>query len=77
VTARLTTLVVVGDDTRCCLGLPLFTADVHVTADMIVAALRAICPPELQFVISNNDAPFIAEAAVAVKRVNQECGSAG
>ena len=47
--------------TRRCLGLPLFTAGVHVTAEMIVAALRVLCPPELEFIISDNGAQFIAE----------------
>jgi transposase InsO family protein len=61
VTAWLAILVVVDNGTRRCLGLPLFTAGVHVTADMIVAALRAICPPELQFMISDNGPQFIAE----------------
>jgi transposase InsO family protein len=62
VTAWLAILVVVDNGTRRCLGLPLFTAGVHVTAEMIVATLRAICPPELQFVIGDNGAQFIAEA---------------
>jgi len=62
VTAWLAILVVVDNGTRRCLGLPLFTAGVHVTAEMVVAALRALCPPELQFVISDNGAQFIAEA---------------
>jgi transposase InsO family protein len=62
VTAWLAILVMVDNGTRRCLGLPLFTAGVHVTAEMIVAALRALCPPELQFVISDNGAQFIAEA---------------
>jgi len=62
VTAWLAILVVVDNGTRRCLGLPLFTAGVHVTAGMIVAALRAICPPELQFMISDNGPQFIAEA---------------
>ena len=55
-------LVVVCNGTRRCLGVPLFTAGVHVTAEMIVAALRILCPPELQFIISDNGAQFIAEA---------------
>lgn len=62
VTAWLAILVVVDNGTRRCLGLPLFTAGVHVTADLIIAALRAICPPELQFMISDNGPQFIAEA---------------
>ena len=47
---------------RRCFGLPMFTVGTHVTAELIVAAMRALCPPELQFVISDNGAQFIAEA---------------
>jgi transposase InsO family protein len=62
VTVWLAVLVIVDNGTRQCLGLPFFTAGAHVTADMIVAALRAIWPPELDFVITDNGAQFIAEA---------------
>jgi transposase InsO family protein len=62
VTAWLAILVVVCNGTRRCLGLPLFTAGVHVTAEMIVAALTVLCPPELQFIISDNGSQFIAQA---------------
>jgi transposase InsO family protein len=62
VTVWLAVLVMVDNGTRQCLGLPFFTAGVHVTTDMIVAALRAIWPPELDFVITDNGAQFIAEA---------------
>jgi transposase InsO family protein len=55
-------LVVVDNGTRRCLGLPLFEVGVHVTADMIVSALQAVCPPDLQFLISDNGAQFIAQA---------------
>jgi transposase InsO family protein len=54
-------LVIVDNGTRRCLGLPMFTAGVHVTANMVVAALRALWPPGVQFVISDNGAQFIAE----------------
>jgi transposase InsO family protein len=72
VTLWLAILVVVDNGTRRCLGLPLFTDGVHVTADMIVSALRAICPPELEFLISDNGAQFIAEAFAQFIR-DQEC----
>lgn len=62
VTAWLAILVVVCNGTRRCLGLPLCTAGVHVTAEMIVAALRTLCPPELEFIISDNGTQFIGEA---------------
>ena len=61
-TAWLAILVVVCNGTRRCLGLPCFTAGVHVTAEMIVAVLRGLCPAELEFIISDNGAQFIAEA---------------
>jgi len=68
VTAWLAILVMVDNGTRRCFGLPLFTVGTHVTAEMIVAAMRALCPPELQFVISDNGAQFIAEAFVGFAR---------
>lgn len=61
VTTWLAILVVVCNGTRRCLGLPLFSAGVHVTAEMIVLALRALCPPELEFIISDNGPQFIAD----------------
>ena len=62
VTAWLAILVMVDNGTRRCFGLPMFTVGTHVTAELIVAAMRALCPPELQFIISDNGAQFIAEA---------------
>ena len=61
VTSWLAILVVVCNGTRRCLGLPLFTAGVQVTADMLVPALRGLCPPELEFIISDNGSQFIAD----------------
>lgn len=55
-------LVVVDNATRRCLAVPLFEVGVHVTAEMIVTALRTACPPKLQFIISDNGAQFIAQA---------------
>lgn len=62
VSTWLAVLVVVDNGTRRCLELPFFTAGVHVTADLIVAALRAIWLPELEFAITDNGTQFIAEA---------------
>jgi transposase InsO family protein len=62
VTAWIAILVVVDNCTRRGVHLPLFIAGAHVTAEMVVTALRAACPPELQFLISDNGAQFIAEA---------------
>ena len=62
VTAWLAILVVVDNGTRRCLRLPVFVTGVHVTAAEIVTQLRQYWPPEIQFVISDNGAQFIADA---------------
>jgi len=62
VTAWIAVLVVLDNCTRQCWGLPLFVAGAHVTAEMIVAALRDLLPPELQFVISDRGTHFKAHA---------------
>ncbi len=62
VTAWLAILVVVESATRQCLQLPLFVTGPHVTAEEIVAALRACWPVGVQFVVSDNGAQFIAQA---------------
>ena len=61
ITVWLAILVVIDNGTRRCLQLPLFVTGVHVTAEEIVAQLRAHWPRDLQFVISDNGAQFIAE----------------
>lgn len=61
-------LVIVDNCTRRCLGLPLFTAGVHVTSDMVVAALRQLLPAQLQFLISDNGPQFKAEAFAELAR---------
>jgi transposase InsO family protein len=55
-------LVVVDSASRRCLQLPLFVTGPHVSADEIVAALRAHWPDGIQFLVSDNGAQFIAEA---------------
>ena len=45
-----------------CLGLPLFVAGPHVTAELIVAALKVLLPPELQFLITDRGTHFTAQA---------------
>ncbi|MDH7487601.1 MAG: integrase core domain-containing protein [Anaerolineae bacterium] len=62
VTVWLAILVVVDSATRCCLQLPLFITGPHVTAEEIVAALRAHWPAGIEFVVSDNGAQFIAQA---------------
>jgi transposase InsO family protein len=61
VTAWFVILVVVDNCTRHCIGVPLFPVGVSVTAELIIAALRPLCPPGLEFIISDNGAQFIAE----------------
>lgn len=55
-------ILVVDSATRQCLQLPLFVTGPHVTAEEIVAALRACWPVGVQFVVSDNGAQFIAQA---------------
>jgi len=61
VTDWIAILVVTDNCTRQCLGLPLFVAGSHVTAEMVVAALRVLLPQELQFLISDRGVHFTAE----------------
>jgi transposase InsO family protein len=62
VTAWIAILVVIDNCTRQCLSLPLFVAGPKVTAEMIVEALQALLPPELQFLISDRGTHFKANA---------------
>jgi transposase InsO family protein len=61
VTTWIAILVVTDNCTRQCLGLPLFVAGSHVTAEMVVSALRALLPEDLQFLISDRGVHFTAE----------------
>lgn len=61
VTAWIAVLVVTDNCSRQCLGLPLFVAGSHVTAEMIVAALRVLLPANLQFLISDRGIHFTAK----------------
>ena len=61
-------LVITDNCTRQCLGLPLFVTGAHVTAELVVAALQALLPPELQFLISDRGAHFIAKAFKALQQ---------
>lgn len=54
-------LVLIDNCTRQCLGLPLFVAGQHLTAQMVVAALRALLPKHLEFLISDRGVHFTAE----------------
>jgi len=61
VTLWIAILVLTDNCTRQCLGLPLFVTGAKVTADVIVAALRVLLPPELQFLISDRGVHFTAK----------------
>lgn len=61
VTAWLAVLVIIDNCSRQCLGLPLFVAGSNVTAEMVVAALRELLPPDLQFLISDREVHFTAK----------------
>ena len=61
VTAWIAILVITDNCTRQCLGLPLFIAGSHVTAEMVVAALRVLLPSDLQFLISDRGTHFAAD----------------
>ena len=53
-------LVVTDNCTRQCLGLPLFAVGPKVTAEEVIAALRALLPDALQFLISDRGTHFTA-----------------
>lgn len=61
VTAWIAILVVTDNCSRQCLGLPIFVAGSHVTAEMVVAALRVLLPKNLQFLISDRGVHFTAQ----------------
>ena len=61
VTAWIAVLVIVDNCSRQCLGLPVFVAGSRVTAEMVVAALQDLLPPELQFLISDRGVHFTAK----------------
>jgi transposase InsO family protein len=61
VTAWIAILMITDNCTRQCLGLPLFIAGSHVTAEMVVEALRVLLPANLQFLISDRGIHFTAD----------------
>jgi transposase InsO family protein len=61
ITTWIAILVITDNCTRQCLGLPLFVAGSHVTAEMVVDALRQLLPHELQFLISDRGTHFTAQ----------------
>lgn len=62
VTVWIAILVITDNCTRQCLGLPLFVAGAHVTAELVIEALRVLLPLELQFLISDRGTHFAAQA---------------
>ena len=60
-TAWIAILLITDNCTRQCLGLPLFVAGAHVTAETVVDALRVLLPAELQFLISDRGTHFTAK----------------
>jgi transposase InsO family protein len=54
-------LVRTDNCTRQCLGLPLFAAGPRLTAEVVIAALRALLPAALQFLISDRGTHFTAQ----------------
>ena len=61
ITTWIAILLVTDNCTRQCLGLPLFVAGSHVTAEMVVAALRLLLPTDLQFLISDRGIHFTSK----------------
>ena len=66
VTAWIAVLVLTDNCTRRCLGVPLFVAGAKVTAAAVTTALRALLPPELQFLISDRGVHFTAHDLAAL-----------
>jgi len=62
VNAWIAILVIVDNCSRQCSGLPLFLAGAKVTSEMVVEALRALLPLELQFLISDRGLHFNSKA---------------
>jgi transposase InsO family protein len=71
VTAWIAILVITDNCTRQCLGLPLFVAGSKVTAEMVVEALHALLPAELQFLISDRGTHFTAQIFKQLERDRQ------
>lgn len=61
VTAWIAVLVIIDNCTRQNLGLPLFVVGAHVTAELVVEALKVLLPEELQYLISDGGKHFTAE----------------
>ena len=61
VKAWLAVWVIVDNCSRPCVGVPVFAAGAHVTAAEVNAALGALLPPHLQFLITDRGVHFTGE----------------
>jgi transposase InsO family protein len=61
VSAWIAILVITDNCSRQCIELPLFVAGAKLTAAMVIAALRTLLPPKLQFLISERGSHFTAQ----------------
>ena len=61
ISAGIAILVITDTGSRQCIELPLFVAGAKVTAAMVIAALRTLLPPDLQFLISDRGTHFTAQ----------------
>ena len=64
-------LVVVDNCTRQCLGLPMFVAGKHVTAQMVVDALSKLLPPHLQYLIADRGIHFKAQILLDLAELHE------
>lgn len=55
-------LAITDNCTRQCLGLPLFLSGPKLTSEELVAAMRSLLPPELEFLVSDQGTIFRAQA---------------
>ena len=60
VTGWIAILVITDNCTRQCLGLPIFACGAHVTAEMVLEALKSLLPKELHFLITDRGTHFTA-----------------
>lgn len=64
-------LIITDNCTRQCLGLPIFLSGSHVTAEMVVTALRTLLPANLEFLISDRGSHFTSDAFKNLARDTQ------
>lgn len=62
ITLWIAVLVIVDNCTRRSLGLPLFVLGPHVTAELVVEALKALLPKELRYLIADGGTHFASQA---------------